>query len=132
MFIETDELKFIFLRRVKTMKKNAVKGSLGAIALASAMTMSMGTPVFAIQESPRPDGYSTEIGGTKTTTFDKYLVMDHQAEVPNASFTYAVTAGTAKAYDVAGKKFAVLAGVDADKVTMAGVGTKTANTITYK
>ena len=114
------------------MKKNAVKGSLGAIALASAMTMSMGTPVFALQEPPRPDGYSTEIGGEKTTTFDKYLVMDAQAEVPNASFTYAVTAGTAKAYDVAGKKFAVLAGVDADKVTMAGVGTKTANTITYK
>lgn len=114
------------------MKKKAVKGSLGAIALASVMTMSMGTPVFAIQESPRPDGYSTEIGGTKTTTFDKYLVMDAQAEVPNASFKYTVTAGTAKAYDVAGKKFAVLSGVDADKVTMAGVGTKTANTITYK
>ena len=114
------------------MKKNAVKGSLGAIALASAMTMSMGTQVFAIQGPPRPDGYSTEIGGEKTTTFDKYLVMDAQAEVPNASFTYAVTAGTAKAYDVAGKKFAVLAGVDADKVTMAGVGTETANTITYK
>ena len=114
------------------MKKKAVKGSLGAIALASAMTMSMGTQVFAIQGPPRPDGYSTEIGGEKTTTFDKYLVMDHHAEVPNASFKYAVTAGTAKAYDVAGKKFAVLAGVDADKVTMAGVGTKTANTITYK
>lgn len=113
------------------MKKKAVKGSLGAIALASAMTMSMGTPVFALN-LPRPDGYSTEIGGTKTTTFDKYLVMDEQAEVPNASFKYAVTAGTAKAYDVAGKKFAVLAGVDADKVTMAGVGTEAANTITYK
>ena len=111
------------------MKKNAVKGSLGAIALASAMTMSMGTPVFALQ---RDNVYSTEIGGEKTTTFDKYLVMDKQAEVPNASFTYAVTAGTAKAYDVAGKKFAVLAGVDADKVTMAGVGSKTAGTITYK
>lgn len=113
------------------MKKKAVKGSLGAIALASAMTMSMGTPVFA-SNLPRPDGYSTEIGGEKTTTFDKYLVMNEQAEVPNASFIYAVTAGTAKAYDVAGKKFAVLAGVDADKVTMKGVGTETANTITYK
>ena len=111
------------------MKKNAVKGSLGAIALASVMTMSMGTPVFALQF---PKEYSTEIGGTKTTTFDKYLVMDKQAEVPNASFKYAVTAGTAKAYDVAGKKFAVLAGVDADRVKMAGVGTETANTITYK
>ena len=114
------------------MKKNAVKGSLGAIALASAMTMSMGTPVFALNLPNFPNAYSTEIGGEKTTTFDKYLVMDEQAEVPNASFTYAVTAGAAKAYDVAGKKFAVLAGVDADKVTMAGVGTKTAGTITYK
>lgn len=77
-------------------------------------------------------GTAPKSGGEKTTTFDKYLVMDEQAEVPNASFTYAVTAGTAKAYDVAGKKFAVLAGVDADKVTMAGVGTEAANTITYK
>lgn len=77
-------------------------------------------------------GTALKSGGEKTTTFDKYLVMDEQAEVPNASFTYAVTAGTAKAYDVAGKKFAVLAGVDADKVTMKGVGTETANTIAYK
>ena len=112
------------------MKKNAVKGSLGAIALASVMTMSMGAPVFAAE-------YNTVIGGTATTTFDKYLVMDKQAEVPNASFTYAVTAGKAKAYDVKGKTFEVLAGVDADKVTMAGVGGTTeaaaaANTIVFK
>ena len=106
------------------MKKNAVKKSIGAIALASVMTMSMGTPVFAAE-------YDTVIDGTKTTTFDKYLVMDAQAEVPNASFTYAVTAGTAKAYNVADKKFEILAGVDADKVTMAGVGSNVANTITY-
>ena len=106
------------------MKKNAVKKSIGAIALASVMTMSMGTPVFAAE-------YGTVIDGTKTTTFDKYLVMDAQAEVPNASFTYAVTAGTAKAYNVADKKFEILAGVDADKVTMAGVGSNVANTITY-
>ena len=108
------------------MKKNAVKGSLGAIALASVMTMSMGTPVFAemVQEP--------EIESKTTTTFDKYLVMDKEAEVPNASFKYTVTAGKARAYDVAGKKSEILAGVDADKVTMAGVGTKTAGTITYK
>lgn len=47
------------------MKKNAVKGSLGAIALASAMTMSMGTPVFALQRPQLPNVYSTEIGGEK-------------------------------------------------------------------
>ena len=38
------------------MKKNAVKGSLGAVALASAMTMSMGTQVFAIQGHHAPMG----------------------------------------------------------------------------
>lgn len=75
--------------------------------------------------------YGNVIGGTKTTTFDKYLVMDAQAQVPNVSFSYAVTAGQAKAYDVDGKKFEVLAGVDADKVTMAGVGSETAGTIAY-
>lgn len=103
----------------------------GATMLTMAMLLN-GTTVFAAGTN-----YSTEIGGTKTTTFDKYLVMDSQANVPNVSFTYAVTAGTAKAYDVAGKKFAVLAGVDADKVTMAGVGGTTeapvaANTIVFK
>ena len=106
-------------------KKNVTKKSIGAVVFASALTMSMGMPALAA------GNYAT-IDGTKTTTFDKYLVMDKQAEVPNASFTYAVTAGTAKAYNVADKKFEILAGVDADKVTMAGVGTKAAGTITYK
>lgn len=107
-------------------KKNMTKKSIGAVVLASALTMSMGMPALAAES------YDITIGGTKTTTFDKYLVMDAQAEVPNASFTYAVTAGTTKDYDVEGKKFEILAGVDADKVTMAGVDSTTAKTITYK
>lgn len=114
------------------MKKNKVnnkvnKKSIGGVVMASALVMSMGLPVFAAGTN-----YGAEIGGTKTTTFDKYLVMDSQAEVPNGSFTYAVTAGQAKAYDVAGKKFEVLAGVDANKVTMAGVDSAAASTITFK
>lgn len=106
-------------------KKNVTKKSIGAVVFASALTMSMGMPAFAA------GNYDATIGGTKITTFDKYLVMDKQAEVPNASFTYAVTAGKAKTYNVADKKFEILAGVDADKVTMAGVGTDEANTIKY-
>lgn len=98
-----------------------------AMAIMAATMIMSAVPVCAAGTN-----YGTTIEGTKTTTFDKYLVMDQQANVPNASFTYDVTAGTAKAYDVAGKKFQVLAGVDADKVTMAGVGTTTANRITYK
>lgn len=98
-----------------------------AMAIMTATMIMSAVPVCAAGTN-----YGTTIEGTKTTTFDKYLVMDQQANVPNASFTYAVSAGAAKAYDVAGKKFQVLAGVDADKVTMAGVNTTTANTITYK
>lgn len=98
-----------------------------AMAIMTATMIMSAVPVCAAGTN-----YGTTIEGTKTTTFDKYLVMDQQANVPNASFTYDVTAGTAKAYNVAGKKFQVLAGVDADKVTMKGVDTETANTITYK
>lgn len=97
------------------MKKRTIAKT-GATMLTMAMLLN-GTTVFAAGTN-----YGATIEGTKTTTFEKYLLMDKQANVPNATFTYAVTAGNAKAYDVAGKKFQVLAGVDADKITMAGVG----------
>lgn len=106
------------------MKKRTIAKT-GATMLTMAMLLN-GTTVFAAGTN-----YGATIEGETTTTFDKFLVMDSQANVPNATFTYAVTAGNAKAYDVAGKKFQVLAGVDADKITMAGVGTPTANTIAY-
>lgn len=108
------------------LKKSFAPKAGAAIMAASMMIAAPVTPVFAAGSN-----YSTTIGGTKTTEFDKYLVMDQQAEVPNATFTYAVTAGAAKSYDVDGKKFEVLAGVDANKVTMAGVDTTDANTIAY-
>ena len=115
------------------MKKNLLpKMGMTALMAASAFA-GVGTPVLAAAGT----NYGTTIEGTKTTTFDKFLVMDKQANVPNATFTYAVTAGNAKAYDVAGKKFQVLAGVDANKITMAGVGgtaeaAAAANTIVFR
>ena len=112
------------------MKKNLLP-KMGMTALMAATAFAgVGTPVLAAAGT----NYGTTIEGTKTTTFDKFLVMDKQANVPNATFTYAVTAGNAKAYDVAGKKFQVLAGVDADKITMAGVGAAdaAANSIVFK
>lgn len=105
------------MNRNKKIKSFLPKAGLTAMMAVTALA-SMGTPVFAAAGT----NYGTTIEGTKTTTFDKFLVMDSQANVPNATFTYAVTAGNAKAYDVAGKKFQVLAGVDANKITMAGVG----------
>lgn len=115
------------------MKKNLLpKMGMTALMVATAFA-GVGTPVLAAAGT----NYGTTIEGTKTTTFDKFLVMDKQANVPNATFTYTVTAGNAKAYSVADKKFQVLAGVDADKITMAGVGgtaeaAAAANTIVFR
>lgn len=115
------------------MKKNLLpKMGMTALMVATAFA-GVGTPVLAAAGT----NYGTTIEGTKTTTFDKFLVMDKQANVPNATFTYTVTAGNAKAYSVADKKFQVFAGVDADKITMAGVGgtaeaAAAANTIVFR
>lgn len=112
------------------MKKNLLPKMWMTALMAATAFAGIGTPVLAAAGT----NYGATIEGTKTTTFDKFLVMDKQANVPNATFTYAVTAGNAKAYDVAGKKFQVLAGVDSDKITMAGVGAAdaAANSIVFK
>lgn len=107
------------------MKNRKIVSFLGTAVVTASLLMSLSMPAMAAGD------YSDVIGGTKTTKFEKYLVMDSQANVPKAEFTYAVTAGAATTYTVDGKTFQILAGVDADKVTMAGVGTTTANTIAY-
>lgn len=104
-----------------TMKKKTIAKT-GATMLTMAMLLN-GTTVFAAGT-----GY-TGVAGT-TTTFDKYLVMDTQANIPNASFRYTITPGTAKSYNVGEKKFEILAGIGTP--TMAGVDSSTANTIAFK
>lgn len=104
-------------------KKNIARKGAAVLMAAMALPTMGAMPVMAAAGT----NYSGTIEGTKTTSFDKYLVMDKQAEVPNAKFTYAVTAGAAKTYNVdttAGKTktFEVKAGVDAEKVEMAGIG----------
>lgn len=84
------------------MKKRTIAKT-GATMLTMAMLLN-GTTVFAADTS-----YQGVKGGS--TVFDKYLVMDQEANVPNASFTYTITPGTAKNYDVNNKKVEVLAGV---------------------
>ena len=108
------------------MKRKAMISRTGAAFMAASMCMSMGMPVMAAGAN-----YVGTIGGTKTTTFDKYLVMDQDTEVPNVVFAYAITAGTAKTYDVEGKKFEILAGVDPELVVMNGVGTAEAHQIAF-
>jgi len=104
-------------------KANKICSYLGAVILAASMMIS---PVHAAGSN-----YNGTIEGTKSTTFEKCIIMDQQANVPNASFTYEITAGTAKSYEVEGVKYNILAGVNADQVSMNGVGTETAKTIVF-
>ena len=92
----------------KTMKKRTIAKT-GATMLTMAMLLN-GTTVFAADNS-----YPGVKGGS--TAFDKYLVMDQEANVPNASFTYTIEPGTAKTYNVGDKKFEVLAGVGTPTMT---------------
>lgn len=64
-----------------------------------------------------------------TASFDKYLVMDQEAQIPHVSFTYSITPGKAQTWDTENGLFEIYAGVGTP--TMAGVGTDTANTIAF-
>ena len=68
--------------------------------------------------------YKTELSGDPTTSFDQYLVMDQEANVPNVTFSYAVKAGAEKTYQMDHKTFTVLPGVDADLVKITGTADK--------
>ncbi len=61
----------------------------------------------------------TAVNGS-TTAFDKYLVMDENANVPNVSFEYTVTAGTAQSFDAGNQTIAVYAGPTPEKITFKG------------
>lgn len=81
-----------------------------AMAIMTATMIMSAVPVCAADNS-----YIGVAGGS--TTFDKYLVMDQEANVPNASFTYTIEPGTAKNYNVENKKVEVLAGVGIPTMT---------------
>ena len=58
------------------------------------------------------------IEGDKHTTFDKYLVMESDAVVPNASFSFTIEPGEAVAAAADGSTLPVLAGIGTPKFTL--------------
>ena len=61
------------------------KSRIPALAVSSLIAANLMIPVYAANYTP--------VQGT-STTFDKYLVMDEDANVPNAEFAFAIAAGT--------------------------------------
>ena len=93
----------------KLAKKAAALIGVAAIAATSA------APTFGAAEYQKAKGPAD-------VPFEKYLVMDKNAEVPNAKFGFEVTAGEATQYESDESVIEIFPGPDADKVTMTGVG----------
>ncbi len=103
------------------MKFRKNKTAAAALALMAAGCIAAPSSVFAA-------GQYTPVSGMETT-FDKYLVMDLEAEVPAVSFSYTITPGEAETWSEDGVQYSVYAGVGTP--VMAGVGTEIANTIAF-
>lgn len=97
-------------------------------AAAAALTLLVTAGTMLPAASVYAENVYAPVSGT-STAFDKYLVMDLAAEVPAVSFTYSITPGEARTYDVEGRQFQVYAGIGTP--VMAGVGTTEPNTITF-
>lgn len=99
------------------MKKISFKKSM-AMVLALAMALALCVvPAFAA------DSNYTPVAGA-STTFDKVLIMDENANVPTLDFEFSIEPGTAIAYDVNGQKIAVYAG---DNGAVSGTPTMSGN-----
>ncbi len=72
---------------------------------------------FSLSASADP-AYSTTIEGDKHAVFEKYLVMESDAVVPNASFSFTIEPGEAVAAAADGSTLPVLAGIGAPKFTL--------------
>ncbi len=91
-------------------KKYRITAAAAAMALSAAMMTTL-TAGAASKYTPIAGG---------TTAFDKYLVMDEGANVPNVTFEYTVTAGTAQTFNEGGKTIAVYAGPTPEKIAFSG------------
>lgn len=88
------------------------------IVAAFAMCASVATPAFAA---------NTPVSGG-TTTFNKYLVMDADANVPNVTFGFTVTAGTAQV--ASGGSPAIYAGVTPNLIAVSDASFTTSDSTT--
>ena len=88
-------------------KLHAVFLSVSALVLSAALS--------AASFADEPITENTAVNGP-TVTFDKYLVMKENANVPNASFSFRVSAGSAAA--ASSEATEVLAGIKPDQVAV--------------
>ena len=99
--------------------------------IASAVSLSLIAAVLAVSPvcGAAAATYSaTKAEGVNSTILNKYLVLDADANVPNASFTFSVAPGTAVPADPANGKLAVLAGIGSPALSGSTMTFSTADT----
>lgn len=99
------------------------KSKIFAASMAAGMALSMLSPVAAMAEGMT----YTPVAGSQVS-FQKYLVMKNQANVPNVTFNYAIRPGAAQTAKLANGTIEVYAGDDANKVT----GAPTIGSVTFQ
>ena len=92
------------------MKKYRITAAAAAMALSAAM-MTTFTAGAASKYTPVAGG---------ETEFDKYLVMDEGANVPNTTFEYTITSGAEQTFSESGKTIAIYPGPTPEKIAFSG------------
>ncbi len=84
------------------MRNKKFAASVAALAMISSFAS-----VIPMNASAAGGGdYGVKIGGTRTTTFDKYMVMNTSAHVPDAEFNFTIEPGSAVNATTTSKVFA--------------------------
>ena len=96
------------------MKKRKILATLTSAAIMTSIFAAMPLSADAAKT------YTPLTGGT--TSFDKYLVMDEGANVPNVSFEYTVDSGTAQNFNSTNGTIAVYAGPTPQNIVFSGSG----------
>ncbi len=103
------------------MKMSKKFRAIASAALISAMVMSMsGMSALAAATN------TSTAGDANAATINKYLVMDQNANVPNATFSYTIVAGTAIA--ASGNRPEVKAGIEANNIVISSTEFKAGDT----
>ena len=71
-----------------------IRARIAALAAALALSVTaLAAPAFAVDPEPiaTSTGSSTSVSGPSSVSFDKYIVLDQTAKVPNATINFSVT-----------------------------------------
>lgn len=102
------------------MNKRRIAAVAASVLALSVISMSTLPVMASAPPTPVNPGNYTPVKGTTTTAFDKYLVMDEGANVPNTTFEYTIRAGDERIYSLDNKTIQVYPGPTPSSIVLSG------------